>query len=152
MTAVVDGVEVAVGRREWVLQQVEASSAPAEAGAGAQQAADLSTNSGSSGNSSSSGTCSAGPVWGSGSDAAAVSEVWVGWRGRGLAGRLAFSDALRPDARSVVAGLQRQGLRVMLVSGDRPEVVQAVAAQAGIAAQDALAGGRPGRGVSVFLS
>lgn len=36
-----------------------------------------------------------------------------------------------------------QGLRVMLLSGDRPEVVEALAREAGIPQADALSGVRP---------
>jgi len=43
-----------------------------------------------------------------------------------------FEDALRSDAESVVAGLQRTGYRVELVSGDRPQAVAAAASAAGI--------------------
>ncbi len=46
--------------------------------------------------------------------------------------RFAFVDSLRPDAAASVADLQRQGLEVELLSGDRPEAVAAVAAKAGI--------------------
>ena len=73
----------------------------------------------------------------------ADSEVWVGWSGQGLAGRLLLSDALRPDAAGVVASLRRRGLRVMLMSGDRREAVQAMAKAAGIAAEEVHSGVRP---------
>ena len=35
-------------------------------------------------------------------------QVWVGWAGVGLAGRLALRDALRPDAAPLVASLRKQ--------------------------------------------
>jgi Cu2+-exporting ATPase len=47
--------------------------------------------------------------------------------------RFAFEDALRPDAASVVAELQRRGYGVELMSGDRPAAVEAAARAAGIA-------------------
>jgi Cu2+-exporting ATPase len=45
---------------------------------------------------------------------------------------LAFEDRLRPDAAEMVAALRRSGLAVELLSGDRPEVVSAAAAETGI--------------------
>jgi Cu2+-exporting ATPase len=44
-----------------------------------------------------------------------------------------FADRLRADSASVVAGLQRLGLSLELLSGDAAPAVAAVAAQAGIA-------------------
>lgn len=119
--ATVGGRHVAVGRREWVLQCCAADASGEEAPA----ASACSSSSGSS------------------SERGPTTEVWVGWAGQGLAGRLLLSDVLRPDAASVVGALQQAGLRVLLLSGDRPEAVQAMAAAAGIAAQDAYAGVRP---------
>ncbi|MBX9591298.1 MAG: heavy metal translocating P-type ATPase [Hyphomonadaceae bacterium] len=46
---------------------------------------------------------------------------------------LTFEDRLRPDAAEVVSLLRRAGLRTELLSGDRTAVVEAAAAQAGIA-------------------
>ena len=111
--AVVGERHVAVGRREWV-QQCCAADAAGEAAPSS-----------------------------SGRERSSDTEVWVGWTGQGVAGRLLLSDALRPDAACTVAALQRAGLRVMLLSGDRPEAVAAMAAEAGIAPADALAGVRP---------
>jgi Cu+-exporting ATPase len=48
-------------------------------------------------------------------------------------GALAVADAIRETSREAVAGLQAAGLRVVMLSGDRPETARAVAAQAGIA-------------------
>ncbi len=47
--------------------------------------------------------------------------------------RFAFADRLRPDAADAVAALQARGLRVELLSGDRPAVVADAARAAGIA-------------------
>jgi Cu2+-exporting ATPase len=47
--------------------------------------------------------------------------------------RLAFEDALRPDAARVVAALLARGLPVELMSGDRPAAAEAAARAAGIA-------------------
>lgn len=46
--------------------------------------------------------------------------------------RFAFADALRADAREVVAALRRRGIAVELISGDRPVAVEAAAREAGI--------------------
>jgi P-type Cu+ transporter len=42
-------------------------------------------------------------------------------------------DALRPDAADAVAALRRDGLRVVMLTGDSPAAAQPIAAQAGIA-------------------
>jgi heavy metal translocating P-type ATPase len=58
--------------------------------------------------------------------------VHVGVGGR-LAGVLVMADRLRPDACSLVASLHAAGVRrVAMVTGDRPEVAEAVAEQAGL--------------------
>lgn len=106
--AVVDGREVAVGRLEWVLQEV---GLPASHGSG--RAASLGT------------------------------EVWVAWQGQGLAGSMEFSDTLRPESQGVVKALQQMGIRVMLLSGDNPAAVDAMARQAQIPAGNAFSNVRP---------
>ncbi|MEY4696039.1 MAG: cadmium-translocating P-type ATPase [Pseudomonadota bacterium] len=53
----------------------------------------------------------------------------------------AFTDRLRPGAEAAVASLRRQGLRVMLVSGDVPGAVAALADRLGI--DDWTAGALP---------
>ncbi|MEG3436648.1 heavy metal translocating P-type ATPase [Pannus brasiliensis CCIBt3594] len=53
-------------------------------------------------------------------------------RGEELAGAIAFQDRLRTDARETVRALRDLGLEVLLLSGDRPEVVGAIARQSGI--------------------
>jgi P-type Cu2+ transporter len=52
--------------------------------------------------------------------------------GESLAGLIAISDTLRPDAKATVNKLKQMGLRVMLLSGDRPEAASAIAKQLGI--------------------
>jgi Cu2+-exporting ATPase len=52
--------------------------------------------------------------------------VYIAVDGR-LVGLIAVSDRLRPDAIATVAQLQRMGLNVMLLTGDRREVAQAIA-------------------------
>ena len=47
--------------------------------------------------------------------------------------RFTLAESLRPEARAVVQALQREGVAVHMLSGDRMASVQRVAAQAGIA-------------------
>ena len=54
-----------------------------------------------------------------------------------------LQDSLRPQAGSVVAGLQAMGMRVSLLSGDAPETVAAVARQLGLPADAARGGCSP---------
>lgn len=49
------------------------------------------------------------------------------------AGSIFVRDTVRPDARSAVASLQRMGMTVVLLTGDREAVGRAVAAELGIA-------------------
>ncbi|MFM8293871.1 MAG: heavy metal translocating P-type ATPase [Microcystaceae cyanobacterium] len=49
-----------------------------------------------------------------------------------LLGAIALQDPLRSDAQSTIQALQAEGLRVVLLSGDQPMVVRAIAAQLGI--------------------
>ncbi|MGL4881762.1 MAG: HAD-IC family P-type ATPase, partial [Waterburya sp.] len=44
-----------------------------------------------------------------------------------LQGLIAIEDRIRPDAAQTVAQLQKQGLEIALLTGDRPEVAQAIA-------------------------
>lgn len=53
-----------------------------------------------------------------------------------------LADALRPQAREAVAALRELGLKVVLLSGDQPAAVQAVATQLGI--REAAGGLLPG--------
>ena len=55
--------------------------------------------------------------------------------------RFAFHDTLRSDAAETVAALKARGLRVLLLSGDRPEAVRRAALATGI--EDWHAGVRP---------
>lgn len=65
------------------------------------------------------------------SSAQAGPEMWLVQPGR-PAVRFSFADGLRPDAAEVIAALQRKGLAVELLSGDRAPVVEAVAQATGI--------------------
>ena len=58
-----------------------------------------------------------------------------------LIGLIALADVLRPDAAQTVVSLQKLGLQVMLLSGDRPAVAKAIANQLGIT--NYLAGVQP---------
>jgi Cu2+-exporting ATPase len=60
-------------------------------------------------------------------------ELWLSVPGR-VPVRFAFSDRLRPDAAQAVAVLEKLGLPVELLSGDREAVVAAAAKAAGIEA------------------
>lgn len=60
-----------------------------------------------------------------------VAELWFA-DGVNAPCRFAFTDALRPDAAAMIAGLKRRGISVELISGDRPAAVAAAAQEAGI--------------------
>ena len=62
---------------------------------------------------------------------AAASEIWLARPGATPV-RFRFEDSLRPDAVRTVEALRNVGLRPMLLSGDRPAAVAAVAAAVGI--------------------
>ena len=62
----------------------------------------------------------------------AATPVWLGGT-LGWAARLAFSDALRPEAVQVVRALHEQGKVVLMLSGDDPASATAAAARLGIA-------------------
>ncbi|MCK5041725.1 MAG: heavy metal translocating P-type ATPase, partial [Sphingomonadales bacterium] len=59
-------------------------------------------------------------------------EIWLK-RGDKLLERFSFSDTIRSDAKQVVEGLQAQGIKVALLSGDRKHAVESVAGDVGIA-------------------
>jgi Cu2+-exporting ATPase len=65
-------------------------------------------------------------------------ELWLSMTGRAPR-RFVFTDTLRPDAAAVVRALKRDGRRVILLSGDRPAVVSALARELGIEWQASLA-------------
>ncbi len=58
-------------------------------------------------------------------------ELWLSVEGEKPV-RFLFSDALRADAREVLSDLKRGGLSLSLLSGDRKQAVQSVAAELGI--------------------
>ncbi|GBF79525.1 heavy metal translocating P-type ATPase [Aphanothece sacrum] len=49
-----------------------------------------------------------------------------------IQGMIALKDSLRPDAQATVLELQKRGLEVILVTGDHPQVANAIATQLGI--------------------
>lgn len=61
----------------------------------------------------------------------AVLELWLAEEGKAPV-RFTFEDALRVDAKEVIAQLQQKNIRTLLLSGDRAEVTKTVAAQVGI--------------------
>jgi heavy metal translocating P-type ATPase len=66
------------------------------------------------------------------------SHVYGAWREAEPSGapvllRVALTDSLRPEAPAVMRALGEQGVAVTMLSGDRREVAEAVAQQAGIA-------------------
>jgi Cu2+-exporting ATPase len=61
----------------------------------------------------------------------AEAELWLARPGQPPV-RFAFTDAVRDDAAATIAELQRRGLQVMLLSGDRAAAVEAAARDAGI--------------------
>jgi len=69
-----------------------------------------------------------------------------------LAGLIAVSDTLRPDARSTVDKLRQMGLRVILLSGDRPEAASAIAKQLGLDSADVIAGVPPAKKAAAIQS
>ena len=71
-----------------------------------------------------------------------LSPVFVSVDGRveGVAG---IGDPLRADAKRTVAALRSRGLRVLVLSGDHPDVVARVAWELGLPAEDARGGLSP---------
>jgi Cu2+-exporting ATPase len=59
-----------------------------------------------------------------------LSEIWLSEKGNPPL-RFTFADQLRSDAVAVLSELQKAEIRVELLSGDRPEIVSAVAATLG---------------------
>ena len=71
-----------------------------------------------------------------------LSPVFVSVDGS-VAGVAGIGDPLRPDARRTIAALRARGARVRILSGDHTAVVARVAAELGLAAEDALGGRTP---------
>ena len=60
-----------------------------------------------------------------------------------LAGMIAVSDSLKPDAVAIVQQLRRSGKQVWMVSGDNERTARHIAAQAGIEPAHVVAGVKP---------
>jgi len=60
-----------------------------------------------------------------------------------LAGLIAVSDTIRPDAKLTVNHLQRMGLHVIILSGDRLEAAVVIAQQLGLDSTNVIAGVTP---------
>ncbi|WP_242016676.1 heavy metal translocating P-type ATPase [Pseudanabaena cinerea] len=60
-----------------------------------------------------------------------------------LMGMIAMRDRLKPEAFNVVEQLTHMGLQVWMLTGDRPEIAQAIAQQLGIPTERAIAGVKP---------
>ncbi|MBW4613105.1 MAG: heavy metal translocating P-type ATPase [Desmonostoc vinosum HA7617-LM4] len=69
-----------------------------------------------------------------------------------LAGIIAVSDPLRPDAKTTVDQLHQMGLRVILLSGDRLEAANAIAKQLGLDSADVMAGIPPAKKAAAIKS
>jgi P-type Cu2+ transporter len=65
-------------------------------------------------------------------DANGGPELWLRLPGRAPY-RFAFADAPRSDAAATIAALRARGLRLVILSGDRPQTVASLAAELGIA-------------------
>ena len=63
--------------------------------------------------------------------------------GSSLRGLFAVKDALKPGARDVVQQLERQGLKVFLITGDNPVTAASIATQTGIRPENVFAQVRP---------
>ncbi|MBD2364617.1 copper-translocating P-type ATPase [Anabaena minutissima FACHB-250] len=67
-----------------------------------------------------------------------------------LAGVIGVQDTLREDAHTTVEQLRQMGLRVMLLSGDRPEAASAIAQKLDIDHTDVIAGVPPSKKAAVI--
>ena len=68
--------------------------------------------------------------------------IYVGMAGM-LIGLIAAQDSLRSDAKQTIDRLRQAGLRVMLLTGDRPAAAAVIAQSLGLAEEDVLANVRP---------
>jgi len=79
----------------------------------------------------------------------AGSQVWLARNGRPLA-CFRFSDSPRPEAQAALARLASQGVATIMLSGDRPAAVKAIAREVGLA--DFRAGLQPADKVAAIES
>ncbi|BAZ11283.1 copper-translocating P-type ATPase [Calothrix sp. NIES-4071] len=75
--------------------------------------------------------------------------VYLAYDGK-VVGLLAIADTLRPEAKTTVEKLRSLGLRVMILSGDRIEVVNTIATELGIETTDVVAGIPPAKKASAI--
>jgi Cu+-exporting ATPase len=80
------------------------------------------------------------------SNAQAATAVAVAWQGKAVA-LLALVDPVRPTSAAAIARLHANGIRTVIVSGDRHEVVERVAMQVGV--QAVVANAKPADKVNV---
>ena len=113
---VVNGVRVAVGRLDWLTDEL---------GVTGEMPSHMADGIGAVG-----------------APSVGATQVFVALDGR-LAGCFTVSDTLRSEAPAVVAALRKMGVRVLLLSGDRQDAAIDVAAAVGIDARDVTAGVRP---------
>jgi Cu2+-exporting ATPase len=66
-----------------------------------------------------------------GLEAAGNSVIHVGWAGQ-VRGAIALGDALLPEARATVQALRQLGMQTVLLTGDRAEVADRIAAEIGV--------------------
>ena len=59
-----------------------------------------------------------------------ANETWLA--GEGLLGRLQLRDTLRPGSRALVTRLQEEGLRIVMLTGDRAGAATKIAEEAGV--------------------
>ena len=64
------------------------------------------------------------------SAAAELAEVWV--VGRDLVGRVLLKDELRRESRAVLAQLKKEGIRSVMLTGDRRQTAESVARELGV--------------------
>ncbi len=64
-------------------------------------------------------------------------------QGDRLLGSIALTDRLRPDAKETVDQLRQMGLRVVMLTGDRPETARDIGRQLGLTDSDIFAGVKP---------
>jgi len=72
----------------------------------------------------------------------AHTPAWVAVDGR-IEGVAWFADSIRPDAPATLARLRARGFHLRLLSGDSPEVVDAIGRELGFAAADRRGGATP---------
>ena len=60
-----------------------------------------------------------------------------------LLGLLTLSDPVKPSSKAAIEELKKRGIRVLLLTGDNKKTAEAVAARAGIEAENVIAGVRP---------